>query len=107
MAAQREQLVRDARGGLAGIPDLEGAFAREPGLTERIQQHLRVAQHHGEQVVEVVGRLKDHVAPFPAVAAIGATLGNVGLAAESNATGPAMTGTGVHFDFVDEHEGGG
>ncbi len=57
----------------------------------------------GDEVVEVVVGLEDDITAAAAVAAVGAALGAVGLAAEGDAALTAVAGAGEDLDLVDEH----
>jgi hypothetical protein len=56
-----------------------------------------------DEIVQIVVRLKEHIAAAPAVAAIWATFGTILLTPESNATFSPVPGARVDFKFVDEH----
>src|SRR5207244_1094074 len=57
----------------------------------------------GDEVVQVVVGLQNHVAPAPAVAAGRAALGPGRFTEEGDAAFPAVSGARENFDFVDEH----
>jgi hypothetical protein len=57
----------------------------------------------GDKVIEVVIGLEDDVAAAAAVAAAGTAFGAIRFAEEGDTAFSAVSGAGVHFDFVDEH----
>ena len=57
----------------------------------------------GDEIVQVVVGLQNHVAAATAVAAVGAALGTILLALESHAAFAAVARARVDFDFVNEH----
>jgi len=56
-----------------------------------------------DEIIEVVVRLQNHVAPAPAITAVRPALGTILLAPESHAAFAAVARTRVDFDFVYEH----
>src|SRR5436309_628791 len=73
---------------------------------ERIVGDLRARVRNGrEQGGQALGGLQDHVAAVPAVAAVGASVGNVLLPAEAPAPVPTVPRLHVNFDLINEiHE---
>ncbi len=57
-----------------------------------------------DEVVQVVVGLENDVAAAAAVAAAGATLGDVGLAMEGDGAFAAVAGFGVNFYLINKHE---
>jgi hypothetical protein len=58
----------------------------------------------GDEIVQVVVGLKNHIAAAPAVAAAGPALGDVSFAMERDTAFAAMARPRVNFDFVNKHE---
>ena len=58
----------------------------------------------GDEIVQIVAGLQDHVAAPAAIAAIGTALGDKGLAAKGHATGATVAGAGVDFHLINEHD---
>ena len=55
LAAEGQQLLRQRRRALAGLQDLADVAAQRVGARELVEhEQLRIADDHGEQVVEVV-----------------------------------------------------
>ena len=57
----------------------------------------------GDEVVQVVVGLQDHVAPSAAVASAWTALSDKGLPVKSYTPFPSVPGLGVNLDFVDKH----
>jgi len=56
-----------------------------------------------DEIVQVVIGFEDHVATAPAVATAGPAFGPVFLTLKRDAAFAAVTGAGIHFDFVNKH----
>ena len=59
-----------------------------------------------DEVVEVVARFENHVAPATAVAPAGSALGPVGLAHERDGPFATVAGARINLDLVNEHLAG-
>ena len=57
-----------------------------------------------DKIVQVVTGFKNHVTAAAPVAAIGSALGHEGLPAKGHATGTTVTGAGVDFHLINEHD---